>query len=275
MSESTATKSKVFQEDVQFAAGGTAAAEEGTRITSTGGEVTLTKIDASHIKFRSISGAVDDLVDGGNDIVIKPSSVTMNGTLTNAAMSSAGYVKNTAAGVFSGGNSIAASDLPQAIDAANIANGTVSNAEFQYLNGVTSSIQAQLAAQAAASQTDQETGSETAKFVAPATQQFHPSAVKAWVMVTGSGTPAIAASYNVASITDNDVGSFTVVFITAFSSANYGVSGIASDEPRLHNNICINNTIPPAAGSCSFIIYEDRDAPGESTYWSVSFFGDQ
>ena len=35
-------------------------------------------------------------------------------------------------------------DMPTAIDAAKIANGTVSNTEFQYLNGVTSAIQTQL-----------------------------------------------------------------------------------------------------------------------------------
>lgn len=39
---------------------------------------------------------------------------------------------------------IAAGDLPTGIDAAKIANGNVSNAEFQYLDGVTSAIQTQL-----------------------------------------------------------------------------------------------------------------------------------
>jgi hypothetical protein len=39
---------------------------------------------------------------------------------------------------------IVASDLPSGIDAAKIANGTVSNAEYQYLDGLTSGIQTQL-----------------------------------------------------------------------------------------------------------------------------------
>jgi len=39
---------------------------------------------------------------------------------------------------------ISASDLPTGIDSAKIANGTVSNTEFQYLDGVTSSIQTQI-----------------------------------------------------------------------------------------------------------------------------------
>ena len=55
-----------------------------------------------------------------------------------------GYVKATA-GVFSA-SAIAAADLPTAIDAAKIANGSVSNTEFQYLDGATSNIQAQITA---------------------------------------------------------------------------------------------------------------------------------
>lgn len=41
-------------------------------------------------------------------------------------------------------NTIQAADLPSAIDATKIADGTVTNAEFQYLGGVTSDIQTQL-----------------------------------------------------------------------------------------------------------------------------------
>lgn len=48
---------------------------------------------------------------------------------------------------------------------------------------------------------------------------------KAWVNFNGTGTVAIRASYNVSSITDNGVGSFTVNFTTAMSDANYSVSG--------------------------------------------------
>ena len=47
----------------------------------------------------------------------------------------------------------AASDLPSGIDAAKIGSGAVSNAEFGYLDGVTSSVQTQLDGKAAASHT--------------------------------------------------------------------------------------------------------------------------
>jgi hypothetical protein len=50
-------------------------------------------------------------------------------------------VKADESGLEFGTLTIAAGDLPSGIDAAKIANGTVSNTEFQYLNGVTAPIQ--------------------------------------------------------------------------------------------------------------------------------------
>jgi hypothetical protein len=48
---------------------------------------------------------------------------------------------------------------------------------------------------------------------------------KAWVNFNGTGTPAIRASFNVSSITDNGVGTYTVNFTTALVDANYSVVG--------------------------------------------------
>jgi hypothetical protein len=77
---------------------------------------------------------------------------------------------------------------------------------------------------AAATQADQETGTSTSVFVTPGRQQFHPSAAKAWWNFNGTGTIALRASYNVASLTDNGVGDYTIVFTTVLSSANYAVA---------------------------------------------------
>jgi hypothetical protein len=49
---------------------------------------------------------------------------------------------------------------------------------------------------------------------------------RAWVNFNGTGTVAIRASGNVTSITDNNVGSYTINFTTALVDANYSVSGI-------------------------------------------------
>jgi hypothetical protein len=52
---------------------------------------------------------------------------------------------------------------------------------------------------------------------------------KAWVNFNGTGTPAIRASYNVSSITDNGTGNYTINFTNAFADANYGVNFTAGD----------------------------------------------
>ena len=64
----------------------------------------------------------------------------------NAAITGATKTKITfdAKGLVTAGADLAASDLPTAIDAVKIANGNVTNAEFQYLDGVTSAIQTQI-----------------------------------------------------------------------------------------------------------------------------------
>ena len=49
----------------------------------------------------------------------------------------------------------------------------------------------------------------------------------AWVNFDGTGTPAIRASYNVSSITDNGTGDYTVNFTTAMADANYAIAGMA------------------------------------------------
>ena len=47
---------------------------------------------------------------------------------------------------------------------------------------------------------------------------------RAWVNFNGKGTPAIRASGNVSSITDNNTGDYTINFTTAMPDANYSVS---------------------------------------------------
>lgn len=99
----------------------------------------------------------------------------------------------------------------------------------------------------AAIQSDQETGSSNAVAVTPGVQQFHKSAAKAWVVFDGSaGTPSVIDGYNVASITDNGSGDWTVNFTTSFSSANYAAAGSAS----------------ATTGGTTLGLYFDRNAGG-------------
>lgn len=77
----------------------------------------------------------------------------------------------------------------------------------------------------AASQAEQETGTATNRYVSPATQQYHQSAVKAWGKITVSGgTPTLAVSYNTTSITDTATDQVTVTINNDFSSANYALT---------------------------------------------------
>lgn len=80
-----------------------------------------------------------------------------------------------------------------------------------------------------ATQADQETATSTTAPVTPGRQQFHPSAAKCWAYVTVSaGTPTLAASYNITSITDTGTGILTITIATDFSSATW--SGHISTE---------------------------------------------
>ena len=53
---------------------------------------------------------------------------------------------------------------------------------------------------------------------------------KAWIQFNGTGTVAIRTSYNVASLTDNGTGDYTITFTTAMADANYAVVGMTSES---------------------------------------------
>tara|TARA_R110000782_G_scaffold257964_1_gene347489 strand:+ start:198 stop:593 length:396 start_codon:yes stop_codon:yes gene_type:complete len=64
-------------------------------------------------------------------------------------------------------------------------------------------------------------GSNGIVFPDATSMQTGQQAVKAWVNFNGEGTVAIRAGYNVASITDNGTGDYTVTFTTAMVDINY------------------------------------------------------
>ena len=57
---------------------------------------------------------------------------------------------------------------------------------------------------------------------------------KAWVNFNGTGTVAIRAQYNVASITDDGTGQYTVNFTTAMPDANYSFIAQAGNGGALN-----------------------------------------
>jgi hypothetical protein len=84
---------------------------------------------------------------------------------------------------------------------------------------------------------------------------------KAWVNFNGTGTVAIRASYNVSSITDNNVGDYTVNFTTALADANYAVvatgmrnSSYVADSNPVVIGLKSNTTYTSNASTSSFSI---------------------
>lgn len=73
-----------------------------------------------------------------------------------------------------------------------------------------------------ATQANQETGTSTTALVTSGRQHYHPSAAKCWAKVSiSAGTPSLAASYNISSISDVGTGKVGFTLSTAFSSADW------------------------------------------------------
>lgn len=123
----------------------------------------------------------------------------------------------------------------------------------------------------AAVQSDQETATSVARFVSPGTQQYHPSTVKAWVKAGIDGS--IAASYNVASLTDDGVGLITVTFTTSFSSANYCISTGLFVSAAGTNYVSVVSA--QSAGSFSAKCRDNTATLADPTNWFFSCMGDQ
>ena len=102
-----------------------------------------------------------------------------------------------------------------------------------------------------------------------------PSAAKFWVSFTTVTTTAILGSYNVSSLTDNDVGRTTINLTTAFSSANYSVAAISKDA----GNSTITSTqlaSAPTAGAMTVLsVTSTPFTLVDSAYVSVVGFGAQ
>jgi len=71
---------------------------------------------------------------------------------------------------------------------------------------------------------------------------------KAWVNFNGTGTVAIRASYNVSSITDNNVGLYTVNFTTAMVDADYALSGSAYNSGG-NNSVGLDTNRAPSSSA--------------------------
>lgn len=96
---------------------------------------------------------------------------------------------------------------------------------------------------------------------------------KAWVNFNGTGTVAIRAQFNVSSITDNNVGEYTVNFTTAMPDANYAVfytSGSGNDDGRRF--VISPAEIPPTTSSVRAVTKDDAGTRQDYEFNSVAIF---
>ncbi len=126
-----------------------------------------------------------------------------------------------------------------------------------------------------ASQAQMEADTSLTTFVPPGRVKNAPGVSKAWALYN-QVTPAISASYNVSSITDNGLGDFTVNFTTAFSSANY--AGTYGTGVVTNPGIVLKENSSNVTRTTSAIRLENEDQGGtrfDATRLSAVFLGDQ
>ena len=100
---------------------------------------------------------------------------------------------------------------------------------------------------------------------------------KAWINFDGTGTIAIRDSLNVASLTDNDTGVYTINLSSAFSAADYaftsakGRTGANGGTIQAHTNVAGG---APSASSLRVINTIENWTTSDEQYLNVSFHGD-
>ena len=102
--------------------------------------------------------------------------------------------------------------------------------------------------------------------------------VKAFLEVqTISGVPGIASSFNVASISDDAPGQFTVTWQKSFATARYSLAGLASattDEGYVTRR-CTTAETCQTATSVQLNVVEDTGSLTDQALWSIIAVGVQ
>lgn len=87
--------------------------------------------------------------------------------------------------------------------------------------------------------------------------------VLAWAVFNGTGTPAASSSYNIASITDNGTGDYTLNFSTAIGSTDYVVQ--VTVGKRSNNRSVFGHVGTQASGSAQILVMANASESGVPT----------
>lgn len=155
------------------------------------------------------------------------------------------------------------------------------SSEFILTNQIGALNGATISGAVVATQAQQETGTAVDIVVTPGRQKFHPSAAKGWVKFIGTGTPGVTVGHNVTGITDNGTGDWSATWTTAFSTANYAVSGgvgmtSQAVQVQLDRNAAGNSQVAQTATvqRINMVTFSGGTAiDGEFIY--ITAFGDQ
>ena len=92
---------------------------------------------------------------------------------------------------------------------------------------------------------------------------------RAWCNFDGTGTPAIRASGNVSSITDNGTGDYTVNFTTAMPDANYSAVGSCFQSGGI---LIVRTPISPSTSSYGLSVLGAGGADTDAAQISTAVF---
>lgn len=119
-------------------------------------------------------------------------------------------------------------------------------------------------------------------------ESVKPRVAKAWVVFDGTGTnPTIKSSFNIANVSKNNVGDYTITFQNSIGTSDYSISGISKSNTSSVNNTGFGAVVslhPSSSPSTfSFRVWNVALAnstnptsivtPADSTYISLQVFG--
>lgn len=100
-----------------------------------------------------------------------------------------------------------------------------------------------------ATQALQEVAASTDDIVTPENQKYHPTAAKAWVNFTSTGTIAINSSYNILSLNDNATGDWTVNFTDDMGDTDFVCLATGAESSTGHASLVWEDSVNRAVGS--------------------------